>query len=430
MNNGLLMLIVLVAAIAIGFITNINTGVISLGLAYLFGSFLLGIKPGTIQGYWPAKIFFVLFTVSFFYNYATNNGTLDKLAKLILYKFGRSARMLPFILMVVAWVMAAAGAGPYSIIALLAPISFIICDSIGMNKVLAGLAVYFGAVAGGMSPTCSTGATGMSIIASTGYDAEAMSYQLVVLLVATIVFLIDLIIVYFVFKGNKVDAKAIAFERPEAFDDKQRKSLWLIGIFVVVLLLPFILKLIFPGSGFIKTLAANNDVAFTAILLSVVAAFLKVGDEKKAIMSVPWTTIVMVCGISILVSVAVQAGTIDLIVNAVTSIENPSVITILMTLGAGIMSIFSSTTGVVLPTLYPTVPAISSAAGIIPGLLFAAICTGSISTGMSPFSACGGILLGCVKEEDVKPMYKALLVIPFAALVIGALAIAVMILVF
>ena len=135
----------------------------------------------------------------------------------------------------------------------------------------------------------------------------------------------------------------------------------------------------------------------------------------------------MVCGISILVSVAVEAGTLDMVINAVTSIDNPAIITIVMNIGAGIMSIFSSTTGVVLPTLYPTVPAISEIAGIAPALLMPAICLGSVSTGMSPFSACGGILLGCAKEEDVPAMYKSLLVIPFAGLIIGAIFTAILV---
>ena len=425
MNSGILLLIVIIAAIALGFATNINTGVIALGFAYIFGSFFLGLKPTAIQAFWPAKIFFVLFSVSFFYNYASNNGALDKLAKNILFKFGKSAKFLPFILMIVAWVMAAAGAGAYSIIALLAPISFIICEGIGMSKILIGMAVYLGAVAGGMAPTSSTGATGMSIIASSGFETTAFNYQMSVLLLATIMFFIDLVIIYFVFRGHRVDAQTVAFEKPEPYDSNQKKSLYLIGVFIVVLLVPYLLKFIFPGSSLVALMMKYNDVAFTAIILSFVAALLKIGDEKKAIMSVPWTTIVMVCGISILVSVAVEAGTLDLIVSKVTGIENPTIVTVVMCLGAGIMSIFSSTTGVVLPTLYPTVQAISGITGILPAILFPAICIGSISTGMSPFSACGGILLGCVKESYVKTMYKALLIIPFASLILAGVFIGV-----
>jgi len=429
MSHGLLMLIVIVAAIAIGFATNINTGVIAMALAYIFGSFVLGMKPSAIQALWPAKIFFILFSVAFLYNYASSNGSMDKLAKWLLWKLGKSARLLPWIIMLVGWVLAAAGAGAYSIVALLAPIGFVMAESIGMSKVLVGMAVYFGAVGGGMAPTSSTGATGMSIISSVGYEANATSLQLSVLGIVTAVYLIDLAICYFVFKGHKVDVQSISFEKPEPFDKKQKQSLLLILIFVLVLLVPFMLSLIMPEVGFVKTLVKYNDVAFTALILCVVAALLKLGDEKKAIMAIPWTTIVMVCGISILVSVAVEAGTLDMVINAITSIDNNAIITIVMNIGAGIMSIFSSTTGVVLPTLYPAVPEICNIAGIAPALLMPAICLGSVSTGMSPFSACGGILLGCAKEEDVPSMYKALLVIPFAGLLVGAIITAVLVMV-
>ncbi|MEA4847178.1 MAG: SLC13 family permease, partial [Clostridiaceae bacterium] len=363
MDMSVIMLIVIAITIALGFITNINTGLIAMAFSYIIGSFVMNIKPTAIQAFWPVKIFFVLFAVSFFYNYSTNNGSLEKLAQNILYKFGKSAKAFPFIIFVVAWLMSAAGAGAYSIIALLCPISFIICDRINMNKLLIGMSVYYGAVGAAPFPTCSTGATQASIIASSGFEEQATLYGLYNCAALTIFFITSLIILYFVLKGHKVNGENIKVDKPEPYTAQQKKSLILILVFVVVLLLPFLLGLILPDVGLIKALMKYNDVAFTAIILSIVASFLKVGDEKKALFSVPWNTIVMICGIGIIVSLAVEAGSIDMISKAVSNIENPFFVPVIMSIGAGIMSIFSSTTGVVLPTLYPTVSGIAQATG-------------------------------------------------------------------
>lgn len=426
MSMAVIMLIVIAVAILLGFITGVNTGLISMAFAYLIGSFVLGISPGAIQTFWPVKIFFVLFSVSFFYNYSTNNGTMDKLAHLILYKFGRSAKAFPFVIFVVAWIMSAAGAGAYSIIALLCPISFIICEGIGMSKVLAGMSIYYGAVAAGAWPTSSTGATQASIIASSGFEAQATTYGMYNTMALTGFFLISLVIMYFVFKGHKVSGQDLKMERPEAFTQQQKKSLALIATFVIVLLVPYFLGIFLPSEGFLGLLQKYNDVAFTAIILSIVATLLKVGDEKKALLMVPWNTIVMICGIGIVVSVAVEAGTIKMITEAVSNVKSPFWVPLIMSLGAGIMSIFSSTTGVVLPTLYPTVGAIASATNVTPILLMMGIIMGSCATGMSPFSACGGIMMGCVNEKDAKNMYNTLLIIPFLSLVLCAILVAIM----
>ncbi|MDI6706685.1 MAG: SLC13 family permease [Bacillota bacterium] len=427
MNMAVVMLIAIAAAILLGFATGVNTGLIAMAFSYIIGSFVLGIKPTAIQVFWPVKIFFVLFAVSFFYNYSTQNGTLEKLAHFVLYKFGKSAKAFPFVLFVVAWLMSAAGAGAYSIIALLCPISFIICDNINMSKVLAGMAVYYGAVAGGVWPTSSTGATQVSIIAASGFEAQATTYGIYNCLAVTGYFLISLIILYFVLKGHKVSGTNVDVEKPAPFTPQQKKSLGLIITFVVILLVPYLLGLFLPSDGLLGLLQKYNDVAFTAIILSIAATLLNVGDEKKALLAVPWNTIVMICGIGIIVSVAVEAGTIGMIVSAVSNVESPFLVPLIMSIGAGIMSIFSSTTGVVLPTLYPTVGAIANATGVLPVLLLIGIIMGAVSTGMSPFSACGGIMMGCVDESYAKKMYNSLLIIPFASLVLCAILVAILV---
>ena len=92
MNMAIVMLIVIVLAIAIGFKTNINIGVLAMVFSYIVGCYVMGLKASAIVAMWPIKIFFILVSVSFFYNFATLNGSLDKLALNILYKFGKTVQ--------------------------------------------------------------------------------------------------------------------------------------------------------------------------------------------------------------------------------------------------------------------------------------------------------------------------------------------------
>jgi di/tricarboxylate transporter len=412
MNLAIVMLIVIVLAIAIGFKTNINIGVLAMVFSYIVGCYVMGLKASAIVAMWPIKIFFILVSVSFFYNFATINGTLDKLALNILYKFGKQSKILPFVAFAVAWLMSGMGAGPYGIIFLLCPILFVICNKINMNKLMIGLAVYFGAVSGGCFPTSSTGAVVKAIISDAGFADSSMSLMFSILIFETLAFLLFFSIMYvFIFKGYKANNQNVVIDKPEAYTDAQKKSLTLIAIFILLLLVPYLLAVPFANNSVVQILIKYNDVGFIALLMAVVSSLLKLADEKKALASIPWNTVIMISGVGIIVSVAVEAGTIDMLINAVSATENSQFVPALMSGIASIMSVFSSTTGVVLPTLYPMVKGISDATGLAPGLLFTVIACGSVFTGMSPLSACGALIMGCVSENEINSIYKNLFIV-------------------
>lgn len=412
MNMAVVMLIVIVLAIAIGFKTNINTGVLAMVFSYMVGCYVMGLKASAIVALWPIKIFFILVSVSFFYNFATLNGTLDKLALNILYKFGKQSKIIPFVAFTVAWLMSGMGAGPYSIIFLLCPIFFVICDKINMSKLMIGLAVYFGAVSGGAILTSPTGAVIAAIISDAGFAESSTFFMLLILIFETLALLLFFSLMYFfVFKGYKANNQNVVIDKPEAFTDIQKKSLTLIVIFILLLLGPYLLAIPFANNPIVKLLITYNDVGFISLIMAVVSSLLKLADERKALASVPWNTVIMISGIGIIIGIAVNAGTIDMIVSGVSATENSQFVPALMSGIASIMSIFSSTTGVVLPTLYPLVKGISDATGLAPGLLFPVIATGSVFAGMSPLSTCGALIMGCVSEDEIKSLYKNLFIV-------------------
>ena len=100
------------------------------------------------------------------------------------------------------------------------------------------------------------------------------------------------------------------------------------------------------------------NIGLAAPLAAVILVILGVANDKAAIKIMPWGTYILVCGVSMLMSVVKTMGGVDMMVGGLTSIMTDHLVAPVMSLASGVLSWFSSTTGVVMPTLIPTVPEI------------------------------------------------------------------------
>ena len=141
-------IVAILLAIALGYRSKINTGFFAMAFAYLLGCFVLNLKPGEVIRMWPMGIFFVIAMVSLFYNFALINGTLEKLSLHILYRCRRIPYLLPLVIYFAAALIAALGAGFFSVMAFSAPLALLLCDKIKMNKLVGAVAVNCGALSG------------------------------------------------------------------------------------------------------------------------------------------------------------------------------------------------------------------------------------------------------------------------------------------
>ena len=147
MLNFLIILAIFVAVI-IGYKTGFNTGFFAIVFAYLIGGFVMGMTPKDIIGGWPVSTMFVIFSVSLFYNFALSNGTLEKTARYLLYAFRKFPGLLPFALYVASAGIAALGAGFFTVMAFMAPLTLLICEEAHMNKLIGAIAINCGALSG------------------------------------------------------------------------------------------------------------------------------------------------------------------------------------------------------------------------------------------------------------------------------------------
>ncbi len=418
-SMAIVLLIAFVLVIALGFITKINTGYWALAAAYILGCFVMQMRPGAVLALWPLNIFFVLVAVSLFYNFPIQNGTLEKMALNILKRFEKSARMLPFVFFFASAVTSMIGAGFYSVMVLMCPLAFLVCEKASISKILGGIAVMLGSLAGSGFITSPTGIVAMNLIGSSGYAEQATTYALYKWVFCGIVEFVLLLIFYLSLGGYKITTEGMTIEQPEPYTKQQKQSMGLILVFMACMILPYLLSTFFPGNPVFTSARKSVDVSFVSIILAITATFLKLGDPNKALAKVPWGVIIMISGVGILVSLAVKAGTITMLTKMVSASGNSTLVAAFMGIIASFMSLFSSTTGVVYPTLYPVVGSVSQATGVSAPFLFSVIAVCSGVSGFSPFSSGGALMLGTItSEEEAKKMYPKLLVLPFVCLVI------------
>lgn len=406
---NILILCAIILAIALGYRTKINTGFFGIVFAYIIGTFYLGIKPGDIIKMWPISIFFVILAISLFYNFAMTNGTLEKLAQHMLYKTRKVPKLLPFAIFIAATILAALGAGFFAVMAFFTPITMLLCRKTGLSPLIGALAVNYGALCGNNFMISPGGVVFIGLMNQAGYEAVSYGFEFQIFLASFVVPIVVLSLLILFNTRKKGNADVVEISLPEAFNAVQKKTLALVVSMIVVVLIFPILHIIFPQVGLIKTLDKAIDVGLVAVVFAGLALLMNLGDEKEVIKKVPWGTLIMICGVGMLISVAIKAGTVKLIAGFVTDTIPAPVVPIVMAAIGGFMSFFSSTMGVVTPALFPLVPNLAEASGIDAAVLFSAIVIGAQATAISPFSSGGSLVLSTVSEEERVDMFGKLI---------------------
>ncbi len=426
-TTAIIVLLVIVAVIVIGTLLKVNYGLLGIVAAFICGVFMVDMSASAIMNTWSVKLFFQMFSVAFFYAFAINNGTLELIAKKLVFATRKSAFLIPLILFVVCGVIAGIGPGTISTFLIMTPIVMQVAKESGMKPGLAAVALFCGTNSGGWSPLASNGITLRGIMESSGYAAELTvtygSHLFRNMLVGSIIFFA---IAYVIYRGWK--CKAIeGGEAPAALNKQQKTTLVLIIVLTVLIVLPAVCKSLF-GGPFFSAAAKKLDAVFLCIIFGVLAIILKVGDEKKALASVPWKTIIMVCGMGMLVSVAGEAGVMAYLSEYLGQSFSAGALPYIIGIVAAVMSLFSSTMGVVVPTLYPLVFAVCSVSGADPVILFSIIPLAATSAGCSPLSLSGGLVQATLEDDKARSrMFMELIVIAvvmtIASLILVALGI-------
>jgi di/tricarboxylate transporter len=96
----------------------------------------------------------------------------------------------------------------------------------------------------------------------------------------------------------------------------------------------------------------------------VLLTLLRVADQDEAIRKAPWGTIIMVCGVTVLISLMEKTAGMELFTSFIANVSTPGTIIPLLGGTVGLISAYSSTSAVVLPAFLPMVPGLAEKLGM------------------------------------------------------------------
>ena len=120
-----------------------------------------------------------------------------------------------------------------------------------------------------------------------------------------------------------------------------------------------LLHLIIPENPVVDLFADNLNIALVSSFFALVSILLRVGDEKKAFLRVPWSALMTLCGMCMLISIVTESGTVEIISDYLSSNVSDIFSPPLFSLFSGIMSFFVSGF-VVNTTFFPLVPGVAA----------------------------------------------------------------------
>lgn len=397
---AIISLIVLAVVVAIGFIKKVNLGFLSLGVAFILGT-AGGMSAKEITAGFDSSMFVTLVGVTFLFGMASQNGTLDLFSKKIVALVGKHTVLIPILMFVLSAFVSAIGPGHIAAGILMTTFAMYLAFEMDINPMATALYAKLGANAGCASVLSLTGVLARNLSEPLGYSGFGLHLFLCTLLSGFVFTLV----VYVIYKGYKVKAdNPLKLSDIPKFNRNQLCTMAAIVVMVIFCI------------GF------KFDTGLFAFVAAAVLILLGCADEKKAIKGIPWGTLVFICGVGTLVNVINEVGGITMISDFLTSLMNERTATPIMASTSGVLSWVSSTTGVVMPALYPIAAEVCETFGgsVHYVELISAITATSFAAAISPLSTGGAIIMSsysAAKETttaEMNNMFKTLFLLSVA----------------
>lgn len=342
-----------------------------------------------LQRFPPYKLFATLLGTMLFFSLLQQNRTLEKISQKLIGICGKKTFLVPVIIYAVSFVLSAAGPGAISVQSVTVLFAVSMAVQMKISPVLMGIMAILGAVGGTASPIALTGIIVGDLMAEMGI--QGLESQ--IFLGVAVSNLICAAAMYFLLGGYKLRGTA---EKSEKKTEKMDRNQWLSlsALFIMVILV--------VGFSF--------DVGLVCLSLALILVLLGAANEKTALKMIPWSVLILIAGVNVLMNITQKMGGIDLLSSILASFMSEKTAAPLMGFTGGLMSWFSSANGVVFPTLIPTVPEIAAQVGgaSVTQMVTAIVCSATVA-GISPLSTGGSLIMasyaqetGCDEKEQQK----------------------------
>lgn len=403
----ILSLLALGLVILISCISKTNPGLLALGFAWLLGYYGAHMGLNEIASGFPTYLFVILVGVTYLFGIAKHNGTLEKLSQLILKLVKNNAVAAPLVFFIFSAVLSTSGSGNIGTVALLAPIAMTVAWETGIGAFFMSIILICGANAGAFSPFALTGIIANNLISKLGFSMNPWSDVYIPnLLAQSLLGIICYGIFYWQLKKNRRQLHHLTTETSASVTAWNTHQKLTLGSIIILI---------------ITTILFKTDVGFLALLFGSFLTLINAADAKESIKQIPWNIILMVCGVNTLIVLIENVGGLGLLTSLLAKVANPANVTAVTAFTTGVLSAFSSSSGVVLPTFIPLVPGlISKIHGGNPTAIISSINVGAHLVDISPLSSLGALCVANAIHEDKEKLFRDLLIFGLSMAVVGA----------
>ena len=400
---AVLSLVALLVVIVASLFSRLNVGVLAVALAWPVALYGAGWKADALIQTFPSSLFLTLLGVSLLFGAAQTNGTMESVTRrAVLLCRGRAA-LVPGLVFCLACTVATLGPGAIAATALVAPPAMAIGAAAGVPTFLTALMVGNGANAGNLSPISAVGIIVQNLMRAIGLGGHEWS----VWAANFVVHLIAGIGAWLLFGGTglvrrgRIEVHTSAAPlAPAHWTTLAVIATWIVAVVVLR---------VNPG------LAAFAAASFLVLLGCAL--------DSSVLKSVPWAVIVIVCGVSVLIGVLEKTGGMDLFTTLLARLTTPATVNGAIALVTGLISTYSSTSGVVYPAFLPAVPGlVHKLGGGDPLQVALSINVGAAVVDVSPLSTIGALCIAAIPAtEDARVLFRKLLLWGVSMTVVGAL---------
>ncbi len=380
MELGIISLLLLAVAIAIGFFRKTNVGLVCLLFAFVLGK-VAGIPTAEILKGFKPNLFINLMGVTLLFSILNKNGTIELLAWKIVSLAGSNKYLIPIAVFLMGALLTGIGPGSIPLLAIMPAIAIPLARARGYNPLMLAIIGCSGCFGGRMSPITPEGLLSYDLLRQSGLDAVAAVRSIYTAQMISGILIALAAFVYY--KGYRIQMPEKGTEEKlSGFTGQQLLSL--LGLLVMAVLV----------------IAFKQNVGLTSFSVSAILLMCHAASEKDSLKAIPWGVLLMVSGVSTLMNLVIKTGGIKLLTAALSTFMNSYTAPAVMACTAGVMSLFSSGLGVVFPTLLPTVAELGQSIGVNPVELASMVLIGGTITGLSPISTTGGLIMATLMADE------------------------------
>jgi Na+/H+ antiporter NhaD/arsenite permease-like protein len=402
----------LAVAIVLSCTSRLNVGLLAIALAWVIGVYVGHLPLREVTAGFPVDLFLTLAGVTLLFSQARVNGTLDIVAHNAVRLCRGRVGLVPVMYFALGAALASAGPGNIATTGLLAPMAMATAMRMNISPFLMAIMVGNGCNSGSLSPIAPTGIIVTGLMNKIGLGGHEVYSWLFNMLAHAIVGFGG----YLIFGGVKLLGRADHVETaPEPVQKLGRDQILTLAVIVLLIVGAIV--------GQMKTiLPAGFNLGMGAFAGAVILSLLRAADDGDAIKKMPWSTILMVCGVTVLIGLLEKTGGMEIFTNLLSSVATQATVIPFLGFIIGLVSAYSSTSGVVLPAFLPTVPGLIEKLGGGSALSIAS--TMNIAghlVDVSPLSTIGALCIaGVPAGEQSRKLFNQLLAWGLSMTVVGA----------